>query len=188
MPFSNTAPFTAPSSQSMSSMGGSSTGSGWMATAIVMSALMDVINSVQAGRVAKAQGDYNAAIAEGQAKWIDWEKSLENEKYTKFRNKFISSAIVASAGAGIALSGSPMASLLDSVTEINIDNAITQANLEQQKQYKVSEARMARTEGKNAQRAGVINAFSATLKGASNYALYKNGFNLNQGANKAGKP
>jgi hypothetical protein len=91
------------------------------------------------------------------------------------------------AGAGVMPSGSPMSVLLDSLTQINIDRAIGMANLEQSKTYKLNEAAMSRVEGKGAQRAGTVNAFSSLLNGASDYAMYTKGINTSQGANRAGK-
>jgi hypothetical protein len=77
--------------------------------------------------------------------------------------------------------------LLDSVTQINIDKAISRAKIEPQKNYKIAQGQMQTAAGKAAKGAATVNAFSEILNGASNYAMYTKGINLSQGATKAGK-
>jgi hypothetical protein len=90
---------------------------------------------------------------------------------------------------GVKLSGSPMAVLLDQQKQINIDKAIGQFNLEQQKRYTLAEADSLRRQGKAALRAGYTNAFTSILQGAASYAMYsgtpKTTFDTSAGAKQA---
>ena len=69
-----------------------------------------------------------------------------------------------------------MAVMLDTLTQINIDQAIGQFNLEQEKQYKMEQAAAFKRQGKQAMYAGYTGALSSLLQGASSYALYKGTF------------
>jgi hypothetical protein len=95
------------------------------------------------------------------------------------------------AASGIAPKGSPMAVLLDSQTQINLDQAIGQFNLEQQKRYTLAEADQVKRQGAAAARSGYTNAFASMLQGASSYASYKgwgtSSFDTSSGAKTAGK-
>ena len=164
-------------------------GGGGMSFGVIgaVQAIGSAITEIYAGKVAKAQADYNRVIIDGQIKWIDFQKEITARQYERSKGRFISSFTASVAGAGLMPSGSPMAALLDSVTQINIDKAISMANIEQQKNYKIAEGQMQTAAGKAAKGAATVNAFSEILNGASNYAMYTKGINLSQGATKAGK-
>jgi hypothetical protein len=163
-------------------------GGGMFGAAQIANAIVGVVQNIEQGKISKAQANYNAAMLEGKAKWIDLQKETEAAQYDRFRGRFIGKSVAAVAGAGLMMSGSPMAVLLDSVTQINIDKAVGQANLEQQKRFTLASADMERVNGKNAMRQAYTNAFSTALNSGSNYALYKSGaLDLSQGAKTAGR-
>jgi len=169
---------------------GSGAGAGGMFGAIsVAQAISGVITSIKAGEVAKAQAKYNQAMLENKAKWIDLQKETDAEQYNRFRGRFISKSVASVGGAGLMMSGSPMAVLLDSVTQINIDKSVSQANLEQQKRFTIASAEMQGLEAKNATRTARVNAYSSILESGSNFLNYKTGgsFNMSQGAKNAGR-
>ena len=141
---------------------------------MIANAIVGVVQSIQTGKVAMAQARYNAALLEGKAKWIDFQKEITGRQYDRARNRFISKSINTIAGQGLQASGSPMAVLLDSVTQINIDKAISLSNLEQEKQYTKMEAERQLVEGRMSKSNATTNAFSHVLKGVSDYGLYYN--------------
>jgi hypothetical protein len=150
------------------SFGSSSIG----ATASISGAILGAVQSINEGRVSKAQADYNAALMEGKAQWIDLEKATEAGQYERFKGKFIGKSMASMAGAGLMPSGSPMAVLVDSLTQINIDKAIGQFNLEQQKRYDINAADMSRIQGQNAMSQANTNAFTSMLKGGYQASSY----------------
>lgn len=163
-------------------------GGGAFGLSIITSGIVTAIQEIEQGRIAQAQADYNAALMEGKAKWIDFQKGIAARQYNRLRGKAIGKTVAATAGAGLRLSGSPLAVMIDTATQINIDKAITLANMEQEKTYTKSAAEMYRVEGRNAVRQATTNAFSSLLQSGSKYALYKSGaLDLSGGANRAGR-
>lgn len=178
--FSNTGAFSAPSVGQMSSMGttapsGGGGGAGFGVAMGISQAIIGVTQSIMQGKVAKAQANYNATLYEGKARLIDYQKQIEAGQYDRYRSKFMSKLMVAMAGMGLMPSGSPMAVMIDSLTQINIDKAIGQFNLEQQKQMATSQAEAYRVEGRNAKSQATTNAFSSVLKGSYTAGMYKYG-------------
>jgi hypothetical protein len=160
---------------------------GWTALAL---GAVSAISSIQQGQAANQEAKINAALMEGKAGLIDVQKGIENEQYNRLKGQSMGKSVVAIAGQGVKMSGSPMAVLLDSQKQINIDQAIGQFNLEQQKRYTLAEADQIRRQGKAAVSSSYTNAFTSILSGASNYATYKgwgakSTFDTSVGAKKA---
>lgn len=155
------------------------------ATLFAMAATQAVVQ-ISAGKAQQAEANYNATLLEGKAGLIDIEKGIEYGQYERLKARTTSTSLANIAKAGIMPQGSAMAVMLDTQKQINIDQAIGQFNLEQQKRYTIAEADQVRRAGKQAVYTGYSNAFSTLLSGASNYAMYK-GFNLSAGATKAGR-
>jgi hypothetical protein len=143
---------------------------GWTMVAL---AAVQAVSSIQQGRMAEKEANLNATIMEGQAGLIDVQKDIEKAQYQRAQGKAMSSSFASMAGQGIMPSGSPMAVLLDTQTQMELDKAIGQFNLEQQKRYKMEEANAYRRQGKMAKQQGYMGAFTSMLQGASNYAMYK---------------
>lgn len=130
------------------------------------------ISSISQGYAQKQEAKFNAAVLDNKANLIEEQKQIEFGQYQRLKGKYLSSSVVGAAGAGVALQGSPMAVMLDAQTQINIDQAIGQFNLEQEKQYTKAQASQQRRAGKQAVYSGYSNAFSTVLQGVSNYAMY----------------
>lgn len=137
---------------------------------------VQAINSIGKGYAEKAEANYNATIFEGQANVVQAQKEIEYGQYQRQKGQVLAKSMARVGGAGIGLGGSAMAVMLDAQTQIGIDQAIGQFNLEQEKQFRLNQASQARRGGKAAVSAGYSNAFSSILTGASNYAMYKGSF------------
>lgn len=162
------------------------------AALFAMSAVQ-AVSQIGQGYAQKAESNYNATLYEGKAQQIGVQQDIENAQYERLKGQTMSKSMANIAKAGIMPTGSAMAVMLDTQTQINIDQAIGKYNLEQQKQYTLAEADAYRRQGKQAVYTGYSNAFSTMLSGASNYATYKGfgsnnktSFDLNSGATKAG--
>ena len=120
-----------------------------------------------AAREAKYEGEYNATVYEQQAGMIDEQKKLEASQYDRAIRRARSTAISRTAGAGLELGGSPVAVMIDTETQLLLDQAIGQYNLEVRKTGALSSARYSRYSGKQGARAakaaGYSNAFSTML-------------------------
>lgn len=157
------------------------------AASAISSAIVGITNAIMTGKVQKAQADYNAVIMEGKAKWIQFQKEIDAQQYNRYKNRFISKATASVAGAGLMMSGSPIAVMVDSLTQINIDKAISQANIQMEKDNTQAAARMYSVQGQIAKGNATINAFSAALSAGNDYALRKVKFDTDKGAKGAGK-
>lgn len=149
-------------------------------------AALQAVSQIGQGYAQKEEAKLNATIIEGKAGLIDVKKGIENVQYERMKAQVSGKSMANIAKAGIMPGGSPMAVMLDAQTQIGIDQAIGQFNLEQEKRYTLSQAEQARRQGRQAVYSGYSNAFSTMLSGVSNFAMYK-GFNLSGGANRAGK-
>jgi hypothetical protein len=75
------------------------------------------------------------------------------------------------AKAGLDLSGSPMAVMIDNLTQMELDKSIGNYNLEVQKRYALSTADAYKRQGKAAMTSAMSNAFSTVLKGGFDYGM-----------------
>ena len=153
----------------------SSGGGASMGAASFVSSLASAFMTIQQAKTAQAIGNYNAGIIENQLPWIDMQLDIAKEQYARKKNKLISSGTAQLGASGLKFSGSPLAYMLDAVTQIEIDEAITTANLEMNKVTVKAQAGQARVGGQRAMSAGRMNAYSEILKGTSDAALYKYG-------------
>lgn len=158
---------------------------------LAMSAIQG-ISQIGQGYAQREESKLNATLLEGKAGMIDVQKGIENTQYERLKARTAGQTVANIAASGVTMSGSPMAVYLDTMTQINIDQAIGQFNLEQQKRYTKSEADAYRRQGKSQVSAGYTNAFSTMLQGASSYAMYKgygakSTFDTTAGAKAGGK-
>ena len=148
---------------------------------------VQAVSQIGQGYVQKAEANLNAVLLQGKADLIDVQKGIESAQYNRLKGQYMSSSMANIAASGIRPSGSPMAVILDAQKQINLDQAIGQFNLEQQKRYTLAEAEAQKRAGKRAVTAGYTNAFSSLLSGMSSYATYKGyGFNTDAGAKTGG--
>jgi hypothetical protein len=150
------------------------------ATLFAMAAVQG-ISQITQGYAQKEEAKFNASLAEGKANLIGAQQEIDAGQYQRLKGQYMSTSMANIAKAGIMPTGSAMAVMLNTQTQINIDQAISKFNLEQQKQYTLSEANALRRQGRQSVSSGYSNAFSTVLSGASDFAKYKR-FNLNAGA------
>ena len=136
---------------------------------------VQAVSQIGEGYVAKSEADYNATVLEGQAGAIDVQKDIEYGQYNRLKGQTMSKSISNVAGMGILPQGSALAAMLNTQTQINIDQAIGQFNLEQDKNLVLSKAKMEKQRGKYAVQSGWTNGFITALKGAAEYGAYKGG-------------
>lgn len=145
---------------------------GFGAAMLAMSAVQG-ISQIGQGYSQKAEANFNATLLEGKKNLINEQESIEGGQYARLRSQYLSKSIANTAKAGIMPSGSALAVMLDTQTQINIDQAISKFNFEEEKNYTQAQANQQRRAGRQAVYSGYSNAFSTMLKGTSNYAFYK---------------
>lgn len=126
---------------------------------------------VMAGNAQGNQYKYNAGLYDQQAKQIDVQKAIEAGQYNRAMRRTSGSIIARTAGAGLTMSGSPMAVLVDNLTQMEMDKSIGQYNLEVQKRYALATGSEYRRQAGVAVRQGYTNAFSTVLRGGFDYAM-----------------
>lgn len=146
---------------------------GFAGVMLAMSAVQG-ISQIGQGYAQKAENNLNATLLEGKANLIDVQKGIESGQYERLKGQTQATSMNRLAGSGLMPSGSPMAVMIDTQTQIGIDQAIGQFNLENEKRYTKAEADAQRRAGKRAVSAGYTNAFSSMLSGATDYYMYKN--------------
>jgi hypothetical protein len=108
---------------------------------------------------------YNASLYQKQAEMVDVQKKIESQQYDRMKRRMAGTITARTAKAGTTLSGSPMAVLLDNLTQIEYDQAIGQYNLNINKFQAQSAASMTKSQGRAALFGGFTNAFSTIMTG-----------------------
>lgn len=147
---------------------------GWVGIA---ASAVSAISSIQQGQAANSEAKINAALTEGKAGLIDVQKGIQYAQDTRGMGQAMGQTTANIAASGVQMKGSPMAVLLDQQTQMGIDRAIGQFNLEQQKRFTLAEADSIKRQGKQAVKTSYSNAFSSLLQGASKYGEYKGWIN-----------
>ena len=113
------------------------------------------------------QAAFNAEVYEQQATMIQEKKKLQDYQYLRASAQMRGKAVASAAGKGLLLSGSPMAMLIDSETQMLFDKAIGDYNLDVERNYALSGATASRMQGteqaKLAKAKGYSNAFSTIM-------------------------
>jgi hypothetical protein len=128
------------------------------------------LQSISGGQAANSEAKYNAVLMERQAQNIEVQKSIESNQYDRAKGQLVGKAVAHTAKSGFQLSGSPLAMMIDSLTQLQMDKAVGQYNLNVQKQTALLTADQYRRGGKTAEMAGYSNAFATTLKGGYDYS------------------
>lgn len=131
------------------------------------------VSQISQGYAQNAEAKFNATLLNNKADQIDVQKDIEFGQYQRLKGQYMSKSVSNAAKSGIALQGSALAVMLDAQTQISIDQAIGQFNLEQEKNYTKAQADAQKRAGRQAVYSGYSNAFSTMLQGTSNYAMYK---------------
>ena len=133
----------------------------------VTSAGLQIASGYAVRKRAKYEGEYSAQVYEQQAGMIESQKQLEAYQYNRAIARMRGKGIARTAKAGLLLSGSPMAVMIDTETQMLLDKSIGQYNLEVKKRYALSGARYSRYTGRETGRAAVFggytNAFTTLL-------------------------
>ena len=159
---------------------------GLMTTALIGMGVATAASQIMGGYAAKKESQYNANIFEQQANMIDSQKSLQAGMIDQQKQlqamqddrairQVMGSTMAATAGKGIQFSGSPIAIMIDTRTQLEMDKAIGLYNLEMDKQigaynldiqkYGVqSQASAERQRGTTAMRAGVVGGLTTLLQ------------------------
>lgn len=123
------------------------------------------------GRAQKSEANFNAGLYESQARQIDVQKHIEATQYERQKRKLAGATLSRVAKSGIAFSGSPVAVLTTSLTQMDMDKQIGQYNFEMDKQYALATGQAYRRAGDIYARQGQMNAFSTLLKGGFDYGM-----------------
>jgi len=132
---------------------------------------MQAASGIKKSKELKAQSEYNAAIYQQQANMVEEQKGIEAYQYDRAINRARSTAIARTGKAGLLLSGSPLAVMIDTETQMQLDKSIGQYNLEVRKRYALSGSRETLRRGRSGSRmalqAGYTNAFTTLLSTAA---------------------
>lgn len=134
----------------------------------VTQAGMQIASGISKSKEIERQAEYNARVYEQQAGMIESQKGLEAYQYNRAIARARGTGIARTAKSGLLFSGSPLAVMVDTETQMQLDKSIGQYNLEVQKRYALSGAAEYRRQGKigakTALWAGYTNAFTTLLQ------------------------
>jgi hypothetical protein len=150
---------------------------GFASAALLGLGALQVGTSISSGNAQNKEAKYNAALAEQQAANIENQKGLTAYQYNRQIGQVAGTTTARIAKSGLTMSGSPMAIMLDTYTQMEMDKRIQISNLETQKQQSLSQAQAYKRQGKTAQFAGYTNAFTSALSTGVNYGIYTGTFN-----------
>jgi hypothetical protein len=142
-----------------------------LAGTVLASGAMSAFSQAKAGNTqAKSltsQGEYNAQVYEQQAGMILEQKKLQDYQFNRNAAKTRGAGVARTAGSGFLFGGSPMAMLIDSETQMQLDKAVGDYNLDVQRNFALSGANYQRgtaaEQAKLARSTGNTNAFSTIL-------------------------
>lgn len=139
--------------------------------AVAGAGIFSAVSSAKSGQAtAKSltyQGEHNAQIYEQQAGMILEKKKLQDYQYNRASARMRASQVARTAGAGFNLSGSPLAMMIDSETQMLLDKATADYNLDVERNYALSGANYQREtayqQSSLAKSTGYSNAFTTIL-------------------------
>ncbi len=125
------------------------------------------------------QSEYNAQIYDQQATMIQEKKKIQDYQFNRERARARGAITASSAGKGFLLSGSPLAILADTESQLLFDQAIGKYNLDIEQNFAKSGATNTRESGAAQSRlakfTGYSNAFSTILSTGVSAAGYSGG-------------
>lgn len=143
---------------------------GLMTSLLVGMGVATATTQVIGGMAAKDEADYNASIALSESKYnasvlhqqagmIEDQKKLQAAQANRAIRMIMGRTTAVTAAKGIEISGSPMAIMIDTRTQLEMDKLIGQYNLDVQKYGVISQAeqvlRVGETRAASYRRAGV---------------------------------
>jgi len=145
---------------------------GLMTTAIVGMGVATAASQIAGGYAANKEAKYNASIYHQQAGMIDEQKKLQAIQDDRAIRQVMGSTTAATASKGIQFSGSPIAIMIDTRTQLEMDKAIGQYNLDVQKYGVISQADAELRRGRTARTAGIVGGLTTLMQtGLSAYAV-----------------
>lgn len=127
------------------------------------------VNSISAGYAKKAEDNYNATLLDNKAALSQAQQEIQQGQDTKKASQYLSKSLAIVAKNGLQPSGSAMAVITATQTQLNIDKAINSFNIQQDINYSHAAADQQRRAGSSAVRSGYTSAFSALLNGSAKY-------------------
>ena len=115
------------------------------------------------GMMQKKEGDYNASVLHQQAGMIDEQKKLQFYQDDRAIRKIMGQTVATTAGKGIKMSGSPIAIMIDTRTQLEMDKAIGQYNLDVQKYGVTAQAGAEKRKGKTAMYSGITQGLTTVM-------------------------
>lgn len=128
--FSNTAPYSGPSTSQMNSMGGSS-GSSGMSMGDSMSAIgtvAQVISSIMAANQAKRAGEFNQQMLAIQSKIYKTSADFESKRIREQAETLLSSQMASYVKSGVTIDGSPSEVMKKTYANKELDALVSQWN------------------------------------------------------------
>jgi hypothetical protein len=159
---------------------------GFATAALVGLGALQVGTSIASGYAQNKEAKYNASLAEQQAANVENEKGLTAYQYNRQIGQVAGTTTARIAKSGLTMSGSPMAVMLDTYTQMEMDKRIQINNLETQKQQSLSQAQAYKRQGKTALFGGYTNAFTSALQTGVQYGTMSGSFDTKNYANISG--
>ena len=152
---------------------------GMMTAAIVALGAGVAGAQIMGGYAANKEAESNARLYEEragrQAGMIDARAEVEGAQYDRARGRTRGASTAAIAGKGLLLSGSPLSVMIDTETQMRLDQSIGQYNFAVQRRNVLSQGRSAasayRQEGRRAKSQGFTNAFTTLLSTAATVGM-----------------
>ena len=138
----------------------------------MIGAILGYKGNQAAAKQAQAVGEFNARIAENEAKILQTKKTSEDANLRKASERTIATQRVATAASGIEMSGSALEALKDSYMNTQMDALNLAYASEIEQTAKASEAALARAEGKAKATAYKTASYQSLLEGAEKAATY----------------
>ena len=129
----------------------------------VVGAGVTAYSQLMAGQEAASAQEYNQQLYRQQAEAVEASRKLEAGKAERLKRKITGEAMTRTAAAGISPTGSPMAVMLDNLTQAQLDKSIVDYNLQVEKSRYLSAAEMAGMEARSSRRQGIFGAISTLL-------------------------
>ncbi len=125
---------------------------------------------LSAGRAEGRASDFNALVADQQARQERQSAAAEARDYRRGENRKLASSTAARGAGGVTGAGSPLLVEESTIREIALGSARLKYAGDVRSKRLQDEAELYRMRGKSARRAGYLNAGSSLLSGASSWA------------------
>lgn len=150
---------------------------GMLAAGGGFSAASSMIGGEMQASAIEKQAKYNATVYGQQAEMIKTQKKIQDVQFNRQAGAMRGSMVAQTAGKGLALSGSPLAVMIDNETQMQFDKAIADYNLDIERNYALSAAENERVRGANDAKAarfgGYANGFMNALNAGAQVGLLK---------------